>query len=596
VGHGEGSGAFGPRVVLFQHVLTAGLSFRGIVKFSEDQTLYGEWGSFAFWWECDGSAVGGSAGGKLTGRQGLASVTVTAVGQSSDCLLIAQVTGSTVFNSVIVQIYTGVTDNPIPVTAPNPSLMPWTWPSAAPGASSTPYPSATPTASLCIMPMASGMLGPPVPGTCGEPSPSPSPSASPDDGRVLFTAHEAVGYYGESVVALPVGEDLTGHVVHFEVQVTYSSGGASMAYIEYRLSKDGSRGGLGCGVLTEGAQSVGGPWSEYCTIPDGAHGGGVIPIYVEFNIASNGGSGVVSGWVRVTDTDASPSPSPSPSPSASASLGECFYPLPAGELGPLAPRPCASGEAPGSVALGECFYRTPVGQFGPPAPRVCGPGELPGTYGTDGGGTANDSQPECTLSWVVGSTLPRCGGTPGPGMGGGFGDVNWPLSGYSCVGGKPGYLAELPTSWSAFPGLTLDIGLYFQWMGSGLGWLVGVGQNALAYLWDVAADFVVPCPAAIGTAFGGFTDTFRSGPFGTVGGTAAAITGGLAGGPGVPFQSMTVMGSTVTLPLAAIAGAAAPIRPYLVPIVWFAVALRVLSMLATAMKAPGPTGQLTLGM
>lgn len=607
-GHGEGAGSFGPRVVLFEHVLTAGYSFRAVVKFSEDATLYGTNGFYTFWWECGGAAIGGSAGGELaTGRQGLASVTVTAVGQSSTCLLIAQVNASTVFNSVIVQIYTGVTENPIPVTAPLPSLMPWTWPSATAGpyASSTPYPSATPTASLCVMPMASGMLGPPVLGTCGEPSPSPVASDAPD------TIYTCGASWPQGECTVTVGEIAHGDVVHMtwlETTTTNTSQveGSGLLFTDaYSQNGGGSwlPSAAGAYLVTDTACPMFQSWAMTGNVPD-SHSCVSSAVWRNDRIGAdrlvlrahvgqfNGGEGAHAWTVTAhvwivpeAEANASPSPSPSPSP-----LGECFYPLPVGQDGPLAPRPCASGEAPGHVSGGECLYRTPLGQFGPPAPRVCGPGELPGTYGTDGGGASNDTQPNCTESWVVGSTLPRCGGTPAPGMGGGYGDVDWPLSHYACLGGKPGYLAGVATSWTAFPGLTLDIGAYFEWIGSGLGWLVGVGQNALAYLWDVAADFVVPCPLTLGQSFSTFTDTFRSGPFGTVAGTSSSVAGALAGGAAVPFQSFHVLGATIAVPLGSIADAAAPVRPYLAPLVWLGIALRALWMIGAAVRAPGPTG------
>lgn len=143
-----------------------------------------------------------------------------------------------------------------------------------------------------------------------------------------------------------------------------------------------------------------------------------------------------------------------------------------------------------------------------------------------------------------------------------------------------------------FPGLTLDLGAYAQWVGSMIGWAVGTLQNVLTSLYDVAADLVVPCPATLGGTFGDFTGTFRGGPFGAIGGAADAVKGAVAGGSSVPFTSFAVMGHTVVLPIATIAADAAPIRPYLVPIVWFAVALRALGMVAATMKAPGPTGWL----
>ncbi len=576
-------GGWAPVWVFANQYLAAGMTFRGVVRLIEDPVDSTHYGWFSLWWQCEAGAVNvGTMGGQWAPGQAPVDVYVTApADRGVSCMLVLSSDARAVAQTVTVQLYSGI-------TTPGGPAVPW--PVATPTPTPTPMPSDAP---LCFVPMPSGYQGPPAPTAC----PLPTPGAG------LLTCVSAYAPFacwpgaGANAIVIPDGAAFTLSAVLAEAvdgsgDVHWVAGvHTSGTYVD-GTSGWGNKGDAALLPTTQnsaakpgdGVACIGGPpasdtncgpgWpSRYANFTGGAitiglegGGGNVADVPI--------GLGLVNASVMVTDQAPSPSP-----------VGECFYPLPNGYLGPPAPRVCGPGESPGTTSLGECFWRMPNGYLGPPAPRVCGPGELPGSLGGD------STLPGYTNCGAAGQ--PACLGSSGGGGWDASKSNNWPLSGSSCSGGKPGFTQYI--AWRVRPlsmQNVLDVGAIAVWGGENINALAVSVDNSTRWVMNMLVDLVVPCPAHISAILTAATSGF-TGPDGALGdmsGRAGSIGSAVTGGPAIPFSSFTVMGVHITLPLMEIANAAAPIRPYLVPVVVFGIALRLLAMIAATFRAPAPTG------
>jgi len=166
-----------------------------------------------------------------------------------------------------------------------------------------------------------------------------------------------------------------------------------------------------------------------------------------------------------------------------------------------------------------------------------------------------------------------------------------PFSG--CVG-KPGILGYLVLpdpayAFSAAAADPLNLGLWFAWLGSFLGVALGGVGNMALWAYNGIADLLVPCPATFARVFTDLGSENNVGVLGYAATFVASVRNGLGAGGPVPFKTFSVMGTTLTLPLDEIAGAASVVRPFLVPLVWFGFAVRMLSLFGSAVKL-GPVG------
>jgi hypothetical protein len=578
-------GGLSGEITLFQDTVPPGYTYRATVVFRESALNETTYGWYALHWICGGSLVGGSIAGRLSSSLGRAYLTVQndAAGGAVRCALYINVDAPTIVDQVTVQIYTGVTSSEGVVIGPVPSPSP------------SPLPSGAPSPVICFVPMPSGYIGPPAPTAC--------PSPGPDYGQWPVSVSYGTTVSGLYPVGLPVHWFLNPNVD---------------AVLTYQATGDGAypRGATN-GIVITGRwlpAREGSPYNSATVVPNVSLGGGsgtIAQLLLRVHPGSVGNTSAWTGWAveylgQVTSIswgsnygpviftgasctqggapcatenfwvgDGAPSPSP-------GSLGECFYPLPTGYLGPPAPRVCGPGESPGTTSLGQCFYRVPTGTYGPPAPRVCDVGEPPGSFGNG----QNDP-------WVNNGS-----------SGGGGWDArrsnNWPLSGTSCTGngtdGSMGGKAGFTQYASAYVGPlamqnVLDVGAIAVWIGDNIHAAVVSLDNSTRWVMNMFVDLVVPCPTIIdrmlSDAMGG---DLAHGLFGTQGDLVASVSGAVGGGPDVPFSTFTVMGKQITLPLMEIANAAAPVRPFLVPVVVLGVALRLLTMLAHAFRAPSPNG------
>lgn len=415
----------GVNKILFQQALGAGMTFRAGVFWTESANSETEYGSWSLWWSCVGLS-GSAVGGQLQAPSGQAyvSVTLDAAGGGGLCTLQMWTNGAAVVNRVSVQLYSGVTSgNVVEIPAPLGSASP----------------SGEPCASA---PMPSGYTGPPIDAGVCYPQPSPSPSAPPALSAVCLSVYEDnpdwacshasdgndatqwVGAGWGSWVYVDVGAGVT--VTGYRVRFAYSGFGLSS-------SDDASGGWVSRGTVAWANNEVNETgWVTLAT-----------PVTARYWRLSGDGVGQNTAIPRVDEFQLSySSPSPSPSP-----LGECFWPLPVGFLGPPAPRVCGPGESPGAVSMGECFYRVPIGFIGPPAPRVCGADEAPGSYGNGAmeGWAAGVPGVDCDTVYTPGSGLPVCDG-----YGGSSGQGGWVPAGNECPAPGPDDLNPLD---------------YFGWIG-----------------------------------------------------------------------------------------------------------------------------------
>jgi hypothetical protein len=348
--------------------------------------------------------------------------------------------------------------------------------------------------------------------------------------------------------------------------------------------------------------TVHGETVTFTASPAGAQGDGTphVVSLAGIVLGGSGGGGAFAGGASfymdlVTPGAGRPSPSPSPSPSAGGPVWpipgvNCLtYPLSGSSL-----PACSSGQF-WSEGVNCVLFPLVAGLPGADLPvcpaRPIVPGVDCAVYPLVGGEmapcpTAMPSPGDCVMYGLTGSDAPVCPE--------GFPAVpwrhEWPISGLSCPVAKWGFQPYDRTPICAFPGLTLNLGDYMSWLGCMVGVILTTLVNAIRWGINSLIDMLSPCPPVIAATLARFGDSFQQGPFAMVAGTVHALQSGVSGGPGIPYGSFTLYGHTYTLPLMAIAHAAAPIRPYLMPIVAFGVALRALGMFATAVKGPGPTG------
>jgi hypothetical protein len=448
---------------------------------------------------------------------------------------------------------------------------------------------------------------PPCPSPTPRPSPyvlypsaTPTPSGPPVFDPVCYASmsHNADaegGWYGQGcspslgsiiVAESPTGPDRRVVVVTVTYDVSSADGGA--------------------GAMVAGTQPIGstlydhrpertssGQHTVTVSIDTGYLTAGTHPVWVmAFQASSGAGSTTTILAASMVDPNVVASPSPSAPPAVVWPIPgvNCLtYPLAGSDL-----PSCSSGQF-WQDGVNCVLFPLPQGLPNSSLPVCPAHPLVPGVdcaiYPLVGGEmgpcpTAMPSPGDCVMYGLTGSDAPVCPD--------GFAAVpwrhEWPISGTSCPVVKWGFQAYDRTPICAFPGLTLNLGDYMSWLGCMVGVILTTLVNAIRWGINSLIDMLSPCPPMIAATLARFGDSFQQGPFAMVAGTVHALQSGVSGGPGIPFGSFTLYGRTYSLPLMELAHAAAPIRPYLMPIVAFGVAIRALGMFATAVKGPGPTG------
>jgi len=454
-------------------------------------------------------------------------------------------------------------------TAPPPVL-----PSPPPSSSPSPSPTGTPapTASLCPIPLPSGQFGPPNMGPCATPAPVElSLDACPNGwSRVATASNGNVGtsvsldgryLYVMAVVGSITWAGSSGQELYVKVNggtavplVSFGNDwtGSGTNHVDYLWSWPDGGSDPAWGAVSGAVKIWGSSAAGYIdTGSSGAH-----TVTAQLNFAYTG----YAGSTCLIASDSAPStgsPDPSASPSATPGPTFCTQPLLPGQYGPPAPSVCPEDEGPYGTLPPGMTPRPGTGQG-----TVPGIGPLPGIGGN---------------------------GAPFPGFGSPFNDCQAQYP-------KPGQQAYWPTTPPAFPGLTLDLGVYAGfiagWMGAGVAVIVNIGL----FVWNGLIDLFVPS-TCLGDAFAGLVEGIEGkAPFGWFGEVSDALDGAIADGSsadavdistvtvaGYAFSPLDVMGDAV--------GAVSPFRPVFAAAIWLLVLLALLRLLLSAVgSSPGGGG------
>jgi len=511
--------------------------------------------SWSTYWTCNGSIMPGTLqtagtrqivinGGATTGGA------IGPVTSSASCSLwfdvegYGEITSTTLYVTQVVE----ATAPPPPLPSPPPTSSP------DPSASPSPDPSATPE--LCPVPLPSGQYGPPNMEPCPSPTPPPvtlSVTSCPSG----WTNIHSLDGTASSWVAV------TGRYVYVTALAWDIAWAGTSAWTPALAVSGGSTYGL-FGLASTGAgTSSAATWSYPfgLTVPGG-----------NFNGAS-GSDLWVWGSTRAGHVDTGATGSHNlrvqgPFTYSGYQTGICVVGSdePPESFAVADPDPSASPD-PSGPSPTYCTGPVPSGFIGPPPPTAC-PDSTAGPYGTLPPGMT--PRPGTGTGTVPGiGNLPGVGGNgaPFPGFGTPFGDC-------AAAYPKPGQVAYWPANPPAFPGLTLDIGVY---AGLVVGWLsagVAVVVNALLFLWNGVIDLLIPS-SCLGDALEAFIDDARErAPFAYADQALAAFGAGGEGMAGpAPDLSFDLMGSSITIPLDDFLGQASSIRPVLVVAMLWLIAL-----------------------
>lgn len=435
------------------------------------------------------------------------------------------------------------------VIPPGPSEAPSTGPSPTPSSTPSPTPTPTPAPSFCWNALPSGMFGPPAPTAC----PTPTPSAELDC------------HAGETRLETPNGGDtsttMTGRYLYL-MGIGWDISWAGTSFVGPAINYNAVGASI-LGIPSPGAgnHSVG-FWDDPTQDPsEGSATGGAAGIGL-FGYAPAGAGGYIDGGSAGSHTVTINN-------WFTYSGYSWFVCLIGSDVGPGT----FNGEGQSSPSPTFCFQPLPSGILGPPAPTVCPSGG--DIYGSPSPGASGSSRPG--------------GGNPGkpgilPGTGAGGNNTAFPGFGSpfgSCAASypKPGQQNYWPTSGPAFPGLTLDLGVYANFIAGWIGAAAGVLVNVVLFLWNGIVDLVIPSDClgpGIAAAIDGLIETLQTHvPFAWGAQAIDAMEGGIESPGGASDVSFTfaLAGASVELPFGEMLAKLAPIRPLLVILVFWEVAI-----------------------
>lgn len=423
-------------------------------------------------------------------------------------------------------------------------------------------------------------IAPGVIGQCFEATPSPTPSPTPPTAtcvdlnqpqtvQLRLNASPTVTFTGDGMAGLPVCKYPIGPTGSpqwdWEVRLLFTkhtyqnlgSGDLGSFLISWThgyfadppegtpVACTGSSGVVTTTISNVHTQANGttqtGPFSDYA--PAVACGDGGNPRYlapaVGIGGSCSGTCDIVTATIQLQWQQPGGLPTPSPTPQST-------------------PSPSPTSSPPPATASPPTFPGGGGGGTGSPNP-------LPSGGGGGGGGV---QQP--------GTGTP--GDTPG-----GTGGMGSPLSG-EVAGGctvtypKPGQVAYSNPAPVPFPGLSIDVPAWLNWIGSILNVLPTAIGNSVAWLWNAFIDLLVPSNC-FGPALQAYLQaTGEEPPFVWFTSASASITASLAGGSGVSIPDLTIGGATIQTSdvLDGALAAIAPFRGFFAAAVAMAAAFAVL--------------------